>query len=283
MTRVTLLILAHLGLVACTKDGTPPADDPSGRTNVPTGANTGEAPPGDPPDKSCKTNEECGGGWMYCQKEDPNKDGKCAKRPSLGRPLVIDGAPHVAPHPALHELLDAAHEEHASIAAFARTIAELMALGAPLWLIRETQDALADEIRHTEVSLSLVSRLTGQTHVIAPLPAATAPLARSTEEFFRDVFRGGAVGETLAAARAATQKETATDDELRAFYEMIVVDESRHAALAFKTLRWLMAREPDLARVFAEEQDAAPAELGPIFASLKESRVRDRESVTAWV
>jgi len=257
MTRVTLLVLAHLGLVACSKDGAPPAD-PS------------EAPVGDPPDKACTTDDECGGGWMYCQKPDPKLDtGKCAKRPSTGRPLIVDGAAHVAPHPAVHELLDAAHEEHASIAAFARTIAELMALGAPLWLIRETQDALADEIRHTEVSLAIASRLTGEEHAIAPLPAATAPLARGAADFFRDVFRGGAVGETLAAARAEEQRQAAHDDELRAFYEMIVVDESRHAALAFKTLKWLVEMNPSLEGIYADECAAAPAILAPMFTAVR--------------
>jgi len=282
--RVVMLVLANLGL-GCGKDAAPPPVDPplvvgtgsASGTPVATATATIASPTTSAlPVGRCKTNADCANN-EYCN------DGVCEHRPTRGRPLVVDGIAHVAPHSAVHDLLDAAHEEHASIAAFARTIAELMALGAPTWLLRETQEALADEIRHTEVSLALVEKLTSKKHVIAALPAATAPLARSTEDFFRDVLRGGAIGETLAAAKAHEQKDATGDDELRAFYEMIVVDESRHAALAFKTLRWLMAEQPELARVFAEEQDAAPAELGPIFASLKEDRVRDRESVTAWV
>jgi hypothetical protein len=165
---------------------------------------------------------------------------------------VVDGRDHFAeytrpsePAPSDDEiatLRQAAREEHASIAAFARTIAELMALGAPTWLLAETQRAMGDEIRHTERTLELLERLTGERPELGPLPAAVAPLARSTEEFFRDVLRGGAIGETLAAEDAERRRLATNDPELRAYYDMIVIDEARHAALAVKTLRWLTSR-----------------------------------------
>jgi hypothetical protein len=153
-------------------------------------------------------------------------------------------------------LLDAAREEHASIAAFARTVSELMALGAPMWLLGETQIALGDEIKHTEMTLDLLERATGERPVLGALAAAVAPLRSGDQaaELFSDVFRGGVVGETLAAAHAETQRESATDDALRAFYGTIVEDESRHAALALKTLRWLLAEQPSLASVLSTEK-----------------------------
>jgi hypothetical protein len=144
----------------------------------------------------------------------------------------------------------AACEEHASIAAFARTICELMALGAPLWLLRETQQALADEIRHTEMTLAKVS---GEPSALGPLPEASAPLSREASDLFRDVFRGGAVGETLAAAQAERERDDSSDPEMRAFHDVILRDEARHAALAFKTLRWLLTAERSLERTRDEE------------------------------
>jgi hypothetical protein len=177
--------------------------------------------------------------------------------------LVVDGVAHVAPFVGTlsseegEELTRAAREEHASIAAFARTISELMALGAPTWLLFETQIALGDEIRHTELTLDAIARLTGERLVLGALPAAAFPLRSgpaAAAELLRDVFRGGAVGETMAAAQAERQRDGATNEELRALYDTICVDEAKHAALAFKTLRWLVGERPELAVVLDEER-----------------------------
>jgi hypothetical protein len=198
--------------------------------------------------------------------------GRCETRGLLGRPLFVDGSPQVADchfngrvysrladaesKSVIEELLTSAREEHASIAAFARTISELMALGAPSWLLSQTQEALADEIHHTELTLDLIERLTGARPVLGRLAAAVAPL-RSGEhaaaELLRDVFRGGAVGETLAAARAERLRIESTQPEYRVFYDVLVLDESRHAALAFQTIGWLLTENPSLARVLDEE------------------------------
>ena len=62
-------------------------------------------------------------------------------------------------------------EEHASIAAFARTICQLMALGAPARLLADTQRALGDEIEHATSCLSWVEALGGE--------AAILPVIRS--------------------------------------------------------------------------------------------------------
>ncbi len=214
----------------------------------------------------CKSDSDCPP-YAFCRKVDATAStGHCDYRPhyNLGRPLVVEGDAYVAPcsHGVLSSneqaaLVAAATEEHASIAAFARTIAELMALGAPTWLLLETQSALGDEIRHTEMTLAMVERCTGHRPLLGPLEAATLPMRRgesAAAELFRDVFRGGAIGETLAAAEAERRCGEATDPEVRAFYDTIFVDEARHAALAFKTLQWLLAARPELAVVRDEEK-----------------------------
>ncbi|MBX3226670.1 MAG: ferritin-like domain-containing protein [Labilithrix sp.] len=193
-----------------------------------------------------------------------------------GRPLVVEGVTYVAPHAALGDdetaaLVRAAHDEHASIAAFARTVCELMALGAPLALVHETQAALADEIRHTEMTLALLERA-GRPLRIAALEAATLPLRRDVADFFRDVLRGGAVGETLAAADADERREHARDPELAAYYATIADDEARHAALAYKTLRWLLDAHPTLAATLTEERARLNADehllTAPLFDAI---------------
>ena len=52
----------------------------------------------------------------------------------------------------------AATAEHASVAAFARHSMQLMALAAPMQLIRDAHEAALDEIRHARLSFALASR-----------------------------------------------------------------------------------------------------------------------------
>jgi hypothetical protein len=168
-------------------------------------------------------------------------------------------------------LANAATEEHASIAAFARTICQLLALGAPAWLIAETQRALADEIRHTAMTLDLVEEQTGERPTIGALPSACAAIDLDPASMFRDVFRGGAVGETRAAVEA--ERDALVNPELRPFYETIAHDEARHAALAFKTLQWLLetfaleaVRDEEIARIGEDDL------LTPLFEALTTDR-----------
>lgn len=199
-----------------------------------------------------------------------------------GRPLVAAGRAHVAPalgdgveDPNLVRWRAAALEEHASIAAFARTLCELLALGAPAWLVDATSRALSDEVRHAEDTFAWLERLGGGRWRPGPLPAAVAPLRAGREaaaELYRDVFRGGAIGETLAAIRAEQAADAAASDALGAFHRAIAEDEARHAALAFLTLEWLEEAFPELRPLRAEEitawrADASASEralVGPL-------------------
>jgi len=294
-SRVPLLVLAHLGLLpfAACKPGETPLADPvasatatasasatpttsatptaTGTTSATTTAiatTTASAASSAALKKGeCRADNDCGAPYMDCKHAAGEKDGvgTCGYREhyNLGRPLVVEGVAHVAPYVGQitseegEALRRAAREEHASIAAFARTISELMALGAPTWLLFDTQAALADEIRHTELTLDAIERLTGERLVLGALEAAVALLRSGPDAaaaLFRDVFRGGAVGETMAAAHAERQRDEASTDELRALYDAICVDEAKHAALAFKTLRWLLDGNAALAPVLDEER-----------------------------
>ena len=55
-----------------------------------------------------------------------------------------------------------ARMEHASIAAFARLSLELLSLGAPPDLLRQSASAQADEIHHAEICFSLASHYLGE-------------------------------------------------------------------------------------------------------------------------
>jgi photosystem II stability/assembly factor-like uncharacterized protein len=183
-----------------------------------------------------------------------------------GRPWVIDGEPATAKlvrgarawsgevepagelAPDLRELLVAAWArdgqfEHASVASFARFVSELMHFGAPPELILASRMAIADELDHARRCFALASRYAGNSIGPGPLPLPRAG-ARAGErelvEFAMAVFEEGCINESVAAAEAAIAAAECSDAQVRETLERIAADEREHAALAWKTLRWLL-------------------------------------------
>jgi hypothetical protein len=223
-----------------------------------------------------------------------------------GRPLFVDGVAHVSTSrptstwPAHENAADAARalepatrlawrdvlaraafEEHASVPAFARTICQLVAIGAPSWLVDKRQRALADEIVHARRTFAWAEALGGEAIGPGALPQAVAPFPASATledvaaDLLRDTFRGGCIGETVAAHDAHEKSLVAPLAELRAYYTDIAADEARHAALAFETVLWLVATFPSLRAVLDDQKasllSGAPADralVGPLVAAV---------------
>jgi hypothetical protein len=305
-SRIPSLILAHASLLAACRADTPtekhvfiapePTAPPSASATttastqpsasaVPSAvASTTKHAKGAHVGESCDAHGGCAPG-LYCQRAFDGArflpgPGTCVDTPPIyeGRPLVTDGDVRVASlaapgplAPWAERMCASALEEHASIAAFARTLCELMALGAPLWLLDATEQALADEVRHARETFAWVARLGGGQAAPAMLREATSPFrADGAEGLFRDVFRGGAIGETLAATRADQESAHAPLPELGAFYGQLAHDEARHAALAFQTLAWLLGVFPGLRPICDEEMLAFRRHATPPARSLVE-------------
>lgn len=195
-----------------------------------------------------------------------------------GRPVLVDGAPVVARGVAAEAWARSAEvpssdatpelaarfrriafDEHASIAAFARSVAMLSALGAPASLLASTSRALSDEVEHAREAFALAARFGGAPEGPGAFPEAVAPFGPSdaiAESLLFDVIVGGCVGETLAVAEAEAWLASAPP-EARPFLERVIVDEARHAALAFATARWLLERDPSLAATAERAIDEA--------------------------
>lgn len=230
--------------------------------------------------------------------------------PCEGRPFIVDELPRTAPAharadwcaeppapttradccaeppapttaaPALRDALarawtDAALAEHASIASFARAVLELMSLGAPPELLRATQAALADEVEHAALCFAEARR-----H--APTALGPGPLAidRGALDRVGDpvaislaVFAEGCVGEGVSAAIAGVAAEACSDPATAALLRRIAADETRHAALAWRTLRWLVEQFGELvaaplrARLVTLTGPPSPRESGPDLAA----------------
>jgi hypothetical protein len=192
---------------------------------------------------------------------------------AIGRPLTIDGAARTAPTVARADWLadldlprdvpepvaralaahwgEVAALEHASVASFARFTLELMALGAPPDLLSEAQRAALDEIDHARVAWSLASLWAGRDLGPGPLALDGLPMSRDLSDMVFALVKEGCVGESIGAAEAQTLADVADHPTLAALLATIAVDEARHAALAWRTLRWLIIAHGDPVRIAA--------------------------------
>lgn len=209
----------------------------------------------------CLSDAQCKAG-EYCQTQGAAR--RCAPAPICGRPFLVgDEARLAEPHPAsegwqslqvpeLSSLDDserrelAAHwtsqglMEHASVAAFARFMLELLALGAPAKLVADTQRALGDEIAHAEACFGLATAYGGQRVGPSALPTQGALDGRTRLEIVKTAFAEACVGETLAAVEARFACERARDPEVRRALERIAEDEARHAELGWRFVQWAL-------------------------------------------
>ncbi len=135
-----------------------------------------------------------------------------------------------------------AQEEHASIAAFARFTLHLLAVGAPPQMIRESQRASLDEVRHAEDCFALARRYGAGEHGPAGLDFEGAMASTSLGDIVAIAAEEGCVGETLGAALAVEQVRRCVDARAKAVLTRIARDESRHAELAWAFVAWAASR-----------------------------------------
>jgi hypothetical protein len=175
-----------------------------------------------------------------------------------GRPFLVNDAPRVAKAlwgataststvtadaaaDAVSVWLEAAQMEHASIAAFARLSLVLLSLDAPLDLVAEAQRASLDELAHYRSCIAQVRRLSGTEVRLGALLADGCLDSTSLEDLVSTNVLEGCIGETLAATIVSERARRAPVQELRVMFAGIAADEERHAALAFRILRWALA------------------------------------------
>jgi hypothetical protein len=181
---------------------------------------------------------------------------RLAATPSLD---VLDAATRAA---IARHFTRAALLEHASIAAFARFSLELLALGAPPALVADATRAMADETRHALLCFELASRYAGRDIGPGPLDVNGALGALELPRVVERAVLEGCIGETAAALEATWAAETATEPVVRAVLWEIAADEERHAALAFRFVRWAVERDARLlerSRALLDAVQRAPA------------------------
>ncbi|MEN0067741.1 MAG: ferritin-like domain-containing protein [Myxococcota bacterium] len=160
--------------------------------------------------------------------------------------------------------LRTARAEYASVFAFENASTHLKRLGAPHALLKRTEAARRDEIVHASLAFNLVGRLGG--HVVQPgLLRNTRTPASTLAAFAAATVRNACIQQTMALTVAATRLRYAEDRRVIRVLETMVADETRHAELAWDTLRWALragGREvwKAVTRAFAEPR---PCVQGP--------------------
>jgi hypothetical protein len=157
--------------------------------------------------------------------------------------------------------------EHASIAAFARFILQLLQVGCPPDLVGAAERALADETAHAQICFALATAYAG--HPLGPgrLAIDGALPSEDLRAIARTAFVEACIGETCAALEATEAAALATDSVVKRQLTRIATDEARHAELGWQFLRWTLgalcpadraALARDLIRETERHQRAAP-------------------------
>jgi hypothetical protein len=213
-------------------------------------------------DDTCRVDADCTTEGMQCTPPVGDEGWTCLPTGcAIGRPLRISGRPCLPTVPHQDDLARDAWAaigaaEHASVAAFARFVLQLQALGAPSELVSEAVAAMADEIDHAAFAFRLAGVQPG------PMDLAGMTLVTDPREVLTELVVEACVGETLGAAEAALGATTARPD-IAAQLRKVADDETRHAALGWKTVRWLLAGRPDLLGHVYQTLDRAVADLEP--------------------
>jgi bacterioferritin (cytochrome b1) len=145
--------------------------------------------------------------------------------------------------------------EHASVASFNRVSLQLMALGAPADLVRRTQEAALDEVRHAELAFGLATHFSGSPVGPGPMSLAGVTLDTTPEQVLTDLIEEACVRETLGVAEALLAASVCQDPVVYGVLEQIAADELRHAQLAWATLDWMLLMHPRLRSLAKERFD----------------------------
>lgn len=163
--------------------------------------------------------------------------------------------------------LEDARMEHASVASFARFTLDLLALAAPPELIRDAQAASLDEIEHARLCFAQASRYAASPLGPGALSMAGTERAITLASSAAAVVSEGCVGETIAALVARAELGGAEDPAALAALSRIAEDEERHAALAWRYVRWAITTGGELVRrevKRAFEEALAAARVAPV-------------------
>jgi len=143
--------------------------------------------------------------------------------------------------------------EHASIASFAAFTVALMSNQAPPKFIADSLVAASDEYRHAQTSFEIASLLLGESVEPQAIPPSSHDFGYNLAALALGTAEEGCIGETLSAIVSAYEVDyeineyDGINDDVKALLkdkvETIVLEESRHAMLAWRTVAWVCSTD----------------------------------------
>ena len=155
---------------------------------------------------------------------------------------------------------------HADVASHARFTLRLLALGAPPDMVRASQRASLDVFRHAEDSFSLASAYGQRAFGPGELgDGASIVEPGDAREAVVVAIRVGCIDDTIGAMAATVAAETCRDEVVAKILRRIAVDQTRHAGLAWRFVRWALSEiDGGLHRAVDEAFERALGEHPPV-------------------
>lgn len=131
--------------------------------------------------------------------------------------------------------------EHASVASFSRAALELMEHGATAELLDRTLAAAREEVQHARMALALARAWSGSPFRLTGIAGHPAEhRGTGLADFARRTATEACAGETPAVLRASVAYRFAQDERVREYLTAVMVEERRHAELAWTTVAWAL-------------------------------------------
>jgi len=131
--------------------------------------------------------------------------------------------------------------------------------------------AQADEIAHARSCFAVASEIAGTDLGPGPLDINGVFNQDITDqEILISTIMEACINETLAAAEAAWLKDKSAVPSIQKILTKIAEDESRHAALGWKTVRWIITEKPELAELAIQTFTDAEQFINQLEQELKD-------------
>eukprot|EP00591_Stephanopyxis_turris_P008427 CAMPEP_0195512918 /NCGR_PEP_ID=MMETSP0794_2-20130614/4709_1 /TAXON_ID=515487 /ORGANISM="Stephanopyxis turris, Strain CCMP 815" /LENGTH=467 /DNA_ID=CAMNT_0040640807 /DNA_START=16 /DNA_END=1419 /DNA_ORIENTATION=- len=172
-----------------------------------------------------------------------------------------------------------AQYEHASVASFSKFAIHLQSVAAPPDLVRASHKAAIQEIGHAQLCLSTANLFAPISFTFGQLPVSSIQIDGTLKSIAYSTAAEGAVGETVAAFRAAIEHQLAMEhgglEHIKKVLRTIMYEEAQHAVLAWKTLQWVL-----------KEASTSPSEkedlMALILKGLGLQEYDDSENMIVW-
>jgi rubrerythrin len=116
----------------------------------------------------------------------------------------------------------------------------MMSFGAPADLLLAIQEAAADEVKHAQVAAEIYGALSQQKVKLGEFPLEGISLSSNRVSLIETLIREACFAETLGVAEVREALKHCQNSFIANHLAQVFADESRHATLAWRSLKWLI-------------------------------------------